>query len=195
MFEAFYQQLIINKKVTLPGLGTLTLSRTPAQLNFAQKTFTAPEWVISFVKGNAIVDQKIYALVAQMQGIDEEEAIKRVDKYVFDIKREFSVYKKLELPKIGLLTENNEGAYELKNENRLYQYFPDIAAERVVRENGDKSIFEDAGSTFTDAATHTNETLDDASPNKHEWWIDAIILTILAIAAIAYYYFQNGSFR
>ena len=195
MFETFYQYLVTHKKVVLPGFGTFNIVRKSAQLNFAPKIFTAPIWQIAFVKGEVTAEKHFYAFVSKKQNIDEVEAIRKVNDFIFDIKREFSVYKKLEWPKIGSLLENSLGEYQLHCDNFLHQYFPDTPAERVVRESGDNAVFADAAVHLAGPSFVPNDELLSKAANRHEWWIDAIILTLVGVAAVAYYYFQTGGFR
>lgn len=193
MFEAFYQYLFIYKKLAFPGLGIFFIKRIPAQLNFSTKSFTAPEWAITFKKGEVATDRNFYSTLSSMLDISEKEAHQKVNDFSTDLKREFTFYKKITLPNIGCLIENGQGEYLLKTDDKINKYFLDIKAERVLRENGDKSIIEDAvllshSETLKNAATDLEN-----NTSKSEWWIDAIILAILATAAIAYYYYQNGT--
>ncbi len=195
MFEAFYHYLFINKKVAFPGFGTFFIDRIPAQLNFASKSFTAPIWQISFKKGEVTTDRNFYFNLSSMLGISENEAHEKVNEFSLDLKREFAVYKKITLPKIGSLIENSKGDYQLLTDYKFHNYFVDIKAERVLRENGEKSFFEESVLNSNTETNKQTETILENSSGKAEWWIDAIILAILAIAAIAFYYFQHGTLQ
>ncbi len=195
MFEAYYQYLFIFKKLAFPGFGTFFINRIPAQLNFASKCFTAPQWQITFNKGDVSTDSNFYLSLSSMLGISEKEAHEKVKNFSTDLKREFTVYKKITLPKIGSLIENSQGEFQLITDYKFYNYFVDIKAERVIRENGEKSFTEDTVyNSNTETVKHDESELENGV-SKTEWWIDAIILAILAIAAIAYYYFQNGTLQ
>lgn len=195
MFDLFYQYLVLHKKVTVPGLGTFMIVRKTAQLSFEHKTLTSPGWEVIFAKGDLPADKDFYTYISQQQNTDDTGSVKNVSDFIFFIKREMSVYKKLDWPKIGTLTENVQGEFLLKSANQLFSYFPDVLAERIVRENGDKSVFDDnQPKSLTGVSKGSEETFPDVV-KKQEWWIDAIILALLAIAAIGYYYLQNGTLR
>ena len=194
MFDIFYQHLILHNKVAVPGFGTFTVVRQPAQHHFNKMSFAAPVWEVIFKKEDVTLDNAIYNYVSRQQQIDQEEATKRLNNFMFEIKRELSVYKTLTWPRIGLLTETASGEYELKTDNHLHIYFPDTPARRVVRENGDKSLFVENASSPTESLS-TTQIADEIVVPKNDWWIDAIILTILAVAAIGYYFLKNGTIR
>lgn len=195
MFELYYQYLLLHKKATVPGLGTFIIFRNPAYLNFEQKTIAAPTWEIIFSKSNAPKDESFNHFVTQRQNTSENESSKNVSDFFANINREISISKKVDWPNIGMLTENGNGEILLRNSNHLVEYFPDVHAEMIVRENGEKSVFDNYATSPGADLTKVKDTNGHEANRKQEWLIDAVILALLAIAAIGYYYMQNGTLR
>lgn len=196
MKNILYKYILIYKKVNLPGIGTFTLHRKASQFNFTDKTFTAPSWFITFNEKDDSPSREFYLNLMNLTGETEQQLHQKVNDFSKDLKREISVYKKVSLNGLGTLIQDNNGMYRFENELRNVQsYFPDIIAEMVSRQNGEKSLFEQ-GAAINNIESETLLTNSTAETSgKTEWWVDAIILGILAIAAIAFYYYQNGSFH
>ena len=93
------------------------------------------------------------------------------------------------------MTDNGNGEILLKNNNHLFEYFPDVHAEMIVRENGEKSVFDTYPTGSGADLAKVNDNTGHETNGKQEWLIDAIILALLAIAAIGYYFMQNGTLR
>lgn len=195
MFELYYQYLLLNRKAAVPGLGTFIIFRNPAYLNFEQKIIAAPTWEIIFSKSNALKDESFNHFVSHRQNTSENESSVSVNDFFESINREISISKQIDWPNIGLLTDNGSGEILLKNTNHLVEYFPDVHAEMIVRENGEKSVFDNYVSSPAADLTKVKDITGHEANRKQEWLIDAVILALLAIAAIGYYFMQNGTLR
>ena len=194
MFRLLYKYLILNKKVSVPGVGVFYVERKPARLDFANKVFTAPELHINFKDQPSVADHKMYAFIGKEEKIDEPEAISHFNDFCNLIKKSLKENKSAELTGLGMMTQNAEGKIFFRSTNILTDYFPDVTAERIIREHVEHTVLVgDINKTNVEMKEMLVEDTRKYSGKKDNWWIFAIGLGIIGIATIVYYYLHNGS--
>ena len=194
MFDLFYKYLILNRKASVPGIGTFTLTRQAAQLNFAEKAFVAPFCQVRFTQGDNNADENFYSFISSEQKVERDEAKRLVDEFAVDVKQLLKVNKEISWEGIGIISQNTLGELQLEQQQVLQQYFPHVPADRIERENNNDTVFEKSEViTIDEPIVEPEEVVEEQEKKKQDWWIDAIILALLAIAAIGYYFLQNGT--
>lgn len=192
MFQLFCKYLILHKKASVPGLGVFFIERTPAKLDFANKIFLAPEVQINFKAQAAADDHRLYTFISREQKIDATEAAVRYNAFVNKLRKNLAENSSLELPGIGVLSQNAEGKIFFKA-TVLRDYLPPASAERVIRENSEHHVLVgDNTRTKTQMKEVLADNLQEPSYAKDYWWMFAIALGIIGIATIVYYYLNNG---
>lgn len=196
MVHLLYKYLIIHKQLALPGVGSFYIVREPAKHDVANRVISPPVLNIDF-NPQASDDNKTFsAFLSKEKGIDEATAINHFDDFARRLKQDIHSQKPVELPGIGSLRKTVNGDLTFEPANVLADYFPPAIAEPVLREKASYKIrvgeTQRTSSQMRDALNDEPETVYDS---KDYWWIYAIILTIIGIAAIVYYYQQNGSLR
>jgi len=192
MFQLFCKYLILHKKASVPGLGVFFIERTPAKLDFANKIFLAPEVQINFKAQASADDYRLYTFISREQKIDATEAAVRYNAFVNKLRKNLAENSSLELPGIGVLSQNAEGKIFFKA-TVLLDYLPPAAAERVIRENSEHHVLVgDSTRTKTQMKEVLADNLQEPSYAKDYWWMFAIALGIIGIATIVYYYLNNG---
>ncbi len=190
MFQLFCKYLILHKKASVPGLGVFFIARTPAKLDFANKIFLAPEVQINFKAQAAADDYRLYTFISREQKIDATEAAVRCNAFVNKLRKNLAENSSLELPGIGVLSQNAEGKIFFKA-TVLHDYLPPAAAERVIRENSEHHVLVgDSTRTKTQMKEVLADNLQEPSYAKDYWWMFAIALGIIGIATIVYYLFK-----
>ncbi len=196
MVPLLYKYLIINKQVALPGVGLFYIVRKPATLDVAKKVILPPFLNTDFNPQKATNDQGFSAFLAKENGIDEASAILHFDKFSQRLHQDLQSEKPVELPGIGSLRKTAEGELIFESANVLANYFDPAVAEPVVRE---KAGYEIRVGETQRTSSQMREALQDEQETVHVqkdyWWVYAIILAVIGIAAILYYYQQNGSLR
>lgn len=196
MFQLLYKYLILNKKVSVPGVGVFFIQRQPAKLDFANKVFVAPALQIGFKPQPSLTDNRIYTFISREQKIDESEAASRYINFADKLKENLTEHKTAELPGIGVLWQNAEGGLFFKASSQINNYFPPAAAERVLRENTEHPVL--VGESKRTNKQMKEMLIDEPEPSsqaKDHWWIFAIALGIIGIATIVYYYLHNGNLQ
>ena len=175
----------LHKKLVLPGIGFFNTSTQPAQLEFVEKTLHAPGHSINFYRDENAADNNFISFLIKETGLDQYETINKFSQYITQLKEKLQSGTALHLPGLGILT-NNENEYSFTAEN-LQQYFPGITAERVIRQNAQHSV---RVGEDEKTSVEMHEMLNREAA-KDRWWIGAIVLAVVGIAAILYYYLSH----
>ena len=196
MFQLIYKYLIIHQHVPLAGVGVFYLTRKPAKHDVANKLISPPVLSIDFKPPTTTDNKGFFTFLSKEKGFDEVSAIKYFNDFVRQIKHDVNAHKPVDLPGLGILRKNANGDVSFEPANIVATYFPPVIAEPVLREKASYEIR--VGET-----RRTSSQMQEALQNEPEtvlvrkdyWWIYAIVLAVLGIAAIVYYYQQNGSLR
>ncbi|MGI8951822.1 MAG: hypothetical protein ACR2FN_09595 [Chitinophagaceae bacterium] len=165
MLNNFYKYLSVNKKLSLPNIGSFTINQQSAQLDFINKTLHAPLFLICFdTDTNKIESSKLNDLSNEIEN---------------NCKNNGSVY----LRGIGNLKKENAN-YFFEPESSVQNFFPDIIVEKIVRKNAQHTI-----RVGEEERTNTEmqEFFAEAKIKKNKWWAYAIVLTLLGIIALIIY--------
>lgn len=196
MFQLFCKYLILNRRAYIPGLGIFFIERTPARLDFENKVFIAPVSQINFKAQTSVADNRMYTFISFQEKIDESEAVIRYNNFAETVKKNLKEHKRMELPGLGVLLQNEEGNLYFKATSELNDYFPPAPANRVLRENTEHPIVVgDINRTNRQGKEVFVAEPKKPSPAKDRWWKFAIALGIIGIAGILYYYLYNGNLQ
>jgi hypothetical protein len=193
MVHLLYKYLIIHKQVAIPGVGIFYIDRKPATHDVANKVFQSPVLNIDFRAGTAITDKEFFQFVSKEEGIDEVEAVKHLHEFAHRLKQQVSANKRVELPGMGVLIKSGSGQVSFEPNDAITAYFPPVIEERLFKESPSPAT---PNETITielqQEQLYDQEAFPSSAP-KDYWWLFALILAAIGIAAIIYYYYQNGS--
>jgi len=164
-----------------------TLIHIPAVISFADKDIQAPGFSVKFAAGSDAVDKTFYGFVARSLFIDDVTAIQMVNNFLFDVKQELNTSKKIMLPGLGSITNNNGNYYFEALLNRAAT--ESVSSNKIINKNSEHTI--KVGETER-TNTQMQEYFEEQNTKKilsSKWLLWAVILTVVAIAAIAVYYF------
>ena len=189
MQDSLYEFLLLNKKVSLPGIGTITLCQTPAQHNISNKQFIAPESFFTIDPGNDKPSKKLFDWLSSSLNITEWEAIKSVNDFSFDLKKKLSEYGEVSWEKVGVIRHNNNGELKLDPQNILLQSEPPVTAEKVIRVKAEHTVL--VGEKEK-TSVEMEKYFAGIPAKKNYSWLIAVILTVLAVMFIGWYFSEKG---
>jgi hypothetical protein len=184
MYGYLYKYLVLQKKLSLPGIGVFRIDQVPSRVDFVNKKLYPFSPVIRFTQGTSMADKFFYRFISTSLNIDELEAIQRFNEFIFHLKEQFSINGYVDFPGMGRLTMQFSNTYSFKPDHFVQSLYPDVHAERVVRKNEGHTV------KIGEEEVHSHDLLQKEKSTKKmpAWAIYAIILAALGIGAIAYYY-------
>lgn len=189
MYPIIHKYLLQHKNVSVPGVGIFTIENKPAFFNEQKSSLLAPQTQISYKAETALADRVFYDFLAKELRIDAVEAIKNFHEFTYQLKQDISHADAAVLPGIGTLTKQPDGSFLFEQENVLQDYF---AAQPLLQ----IAAVDDASQISTSTNPNTNSFVGEADliavPEEEEttkkdyWWVYAIVLAVVGIAAILY---------
>lgn len=155
----------------MPGIGTLSLVTSPADLDFVNSRIKAPQPAIHFTP----VHQNIFNEFSAVS----ELVIKKLD--------ETGV---VELENVGTFIRNNDGKIRFEPTRLSPVFVQPVTAERVIRQHAEHNIL--VGDRETTSGT-MSEYLAGSDVKKDRWWIWAVAIAVVAIGLIVFNIVQNPS--
>ena len=189
MQDSLYEFLLLNKKLSLPGIGTISLCQSSAQHDFSNKQFVAPASFFSIDPGNDKPSKKLFDWLSSSLGITEWEAIKSVNDFSFDLKKKLSEFGEVSWEKVGVIRRNNNGDLKLDPQNISLQSEPPVAAEKVIRVKAEHTVL--VGEQEK-TSVEMEEYFSGNPAKKNYTWLIAAILMALALIFIGWHFSEKG---
>jgi hypothetical protein len=189
MQDSLYEFLLINKKLNLPGIGTLGFYRRSAQLDFTNKQFTSPSFYFSIDAKNDKPSKKLYDWLSVSLGISEWDAIRIVNDFSFAIRNKLSETGEFNWENVGVFTRNSNGDIKLTSQTTLLKSAQPVLAEKVIREKAEHTIL--VGEKEK-TSVEMEEYFAEVPPRKNYARVIAVVLIVLAIIFIGWYFYEKG---
>ncbi|UEG48614.1 hypothetical protein LK994_08185 [Ferruginibacter lapsinanis] len=172
MYNIIATSLFQNKICLLPGIGALSVETLPAETDFVNSRILAPQYTIEFStenEGNAPFNE--FSAISQL------------------LRNEIDHNGSAEITGVGVFSKDESGkiTFEPEKVNAAFTY--PVNAERVIRQNAAHAML--VGDKETTNVVMT-EYFTEEILQKDRWWIWAIVLGVLGIAAIVFHFTQHG---
>jgi hypothetical protein len=188
MYEELYRYFIQNKKLALPGIGTLLLQRRPAESDFVNKRINPPSYSVVFQTVADSPSLKFFKWLGAAFLISDHAAIIRFNDFVFDLKKQISDGNKINWKGVGILNKGLAG--EVKFTPAAISAIENpITAEKVIREKAEH--FVRVGEDERTSVEMT-ELLSKTEVKKSSWLLFAITAVLLSLMFIGWYLSKNG---
>lgn len=193
MEELIQQYLLRYNYCPLPSVGALVLRQGIAMAWHGENRMSAPSPYIEFIRMEKDPAHFI-SFIAFNKQISVEAATALLDQYA----------KKLEsLQEAGEVSIAQSGKFYIDENGKLVfrqnplpvEFLPDVPLQRVIHPNAIHQVR--VGDTETNSQVMTEYLSDNGKVKRSFWWIGAIVLSILALAAIMMYFndpLHNGTF-
>jgi hypothetical protein len=191
MLGLFYQYLIRNDKIVLPGLGTVILQRLSSESDIAGHTVSPPLYTFAWRQGSTTPPKRFFVWLSHQLNIAEEEAAMQVNNFVADVKREINAGKEIKWDGVGIIRRGFDSGIEFEPERRKLFFEETVQADKVIHENSRHTILVGDAEKSSD---QMNEILLFPERKKLRLtpYTTAVALLILALLFTAWYIFQNG---
>lgn len=175
------------KKCPLPGVGSLVIRRSEAEIIAGEKRITAPAEEIIFSGDELNADDLIWFIAAQ-KNINKEEAAYQLNRYCEAIKN-LEGGDKTNIANTGDFYKDADGNLAFIGVKPSFAA-ADIYAEKVIHPDRSHAIL--VGDTETTNVAMNEYYAEEAPAPKSKWWIFALVLFAIAAALIIYYYNAPG---
>jgi hypothetical protein len=189
MQDTLYEFLLLNKKLSLPGIGTISLSQNSAQHDLPNKQFTAPSFYFIIGSRNDKPSKKLFDWLSASLNITEWDAIKSVNDFSFALKKKLSENGEVNWENVGMIRRDNNGDLKLDQQNILLQSEQPVTAEKVIRVKAEHTVL--VGEREK-TSVEMEEYFAGSPAKKNYSWLIAVILTVLAVMFIGWYFSEKG---
>jgi hypothetical protein len=189
MQDTLYEFLLLNKKLSLPGIGTITLCQNSATHDFSNKQFTAQSFYFTIESRNDKPSKKLFDWLSSTPGVTEWDAIKSVNDFSFDLKKKLSEKGEVNWENVGMIRRNNNGDLWLETQNILLQSEQPVNAEKVIRVKAEHTVL--VGEQEK-TSVEMEEYFAENTAKKNYTWLIAAIITVLAVLFIGWYFSEKG---
>jgi len=175
MFDIIASSFFQKKTCRLPGIGNLELAITPAEYDFGSKQIKAPKETILFIAAS-LYDNSFNEFSAISQLMRDE------------LDRKGSV----EVTGLGSFTKDGSGTIHFSAVQLNEDFYQPVSAEKVIHKDAEHSILVGNEETTNVKMNEYYSEAEETKTSKGKWWIWAIILGAVGLAAIGYFLFANG---
>ncbi len=187
MRDTLYEFLVLNKKLSLPGIGTISIQQSSSEFDITSRQITPPSFYYSLDARNDSPSKILFEWLSASSGITEWDAIKAVNDFSSSFKNELADKKEVIWKNIGRFKK--DGAGNLKLSSEAVRNTQPVIAEKVIRKKAEHTIL--VGETERSAA-EMEEYFADTPAKRNYTWLIAVILIVVAIMFIGWYFSENG---
>jgi hypothetical protein len=189
MRDTLYEFLLLNKKLSLPGIGTISLCQNSATLDFTNKQFTSPSFYFIIESRNDKPSKKLFDWLSSSFGITEWDAIKSVNDFSFDLKKKLSEKGEVNWENVGMIRRNNNGDLKIETQTIILQSEQPVTAEKVIRVKAEHTVL--VGEQEK-TSVEMEEYFAESTKKKNYTWLIAAIIAVLAVIFIGWYFSEKG---
>lgn len=187
MYDELYQLLILNKELSIPGIGNFSMNRKAAEANFLEKLIHPPVYSITLQKESGTASTSFFSRLAELLNITDREAIVRFNDFAFDLKKKIAAGHEVIWNGIGTLSMSKSGNVKL-SPSEIPVIEESVAVEKVLREHAEHTVL--VGERERTSVEMT-ELLSQTETKKSKWWIAALIAGVALLAVVFWIFSKN----
>lgn len=191
MWQVLNAYLFQHRSISIPGLGTIYLETTPANVDVAERTMQPPVYQFRFDKYFDAPDKEFFAFVATQRNILDYEAIKWYNEFSFELRNRIRAEEQVFWDGVGMLKKDGNGGVLFESAPAPLLFLQPVPAMRVVRQDAQHSmVVGDRERT----SGEMNEWLQDHAHRRRRlsWWLIALVLAVLGLAFLGWYFYSHG---
>lgn len=189
MQNTLYEFLLVNKKLSLPGIGTISLRQNSSQLDLPNKRFSPPSYYYVIESKVDTPSKKLFEWLSSSYGISEWDAVKSLNDFSFSVRNKLSEAGEMNWEGVGTFRRDESGNLKLDPASITLQNQQPVHAEKVIREKFEHTVL--VGEQEK-SSVEMAEYFAEEAPKKNYGWIIAVVLTVLAVMFIGWYFSAKG---
>ena len=187
MYTALYRYFLVNRNLSVPGIGTFLLFRQPAEIDFREKQIKSPAYSVTFSNQSQNPGNDFFQWLSVALDTNSREAVIRFNDFVFDLKKQIQQGANIDWKGMGTLSRGLAGDVKFIPVKPLQQGSP-VHAEKLIRENAEHTVRvgEDHKSS-----TEMTKLLTQSTSSRSFWWVAALIVGVLALSFTVWHIVSN----
>ena len=186
MYYVLNKFLSLQHHLSLPGIGNFTVETKPAYIDIANREIEPGISQINFSNEQLPADKLFFHFLTQELNIDEVQAIRRFTDFIAHLQTDIKDGKEIFFKGLGKLKKQSPSTLYFEPEP-ITKCLPALPAERIIRKNITHTVMVGEAEKTSDEM-HAALQEEKAVIVEDRWWIPAIILGLIGIAALIYYY-------
>jgi hypothetical protein len=176
MDQQLYKYLVLHKNLAIPQLGSFVVTNEPSHFDSTTGMLHAPKPVIYFTDTTIPMSEKFFFdfLSAEM-GIDEVTAIKQFHDYAYQLRKDLTEKKHVEVGGIGTLTKGEDELVSFNSTHDISALLPPVQKAEAIPVTDTNDAYD-------------REEISDIEEGKDQWWVYALVLLMIGLGALLYYY-------
>lgn len=188
MYESLYQYFIQHKQLSVPGIGTFILERTPAVVNFPEKKMDPPAYAVRLQPSGQVPSRSFFNWLAAALQLSDREAVICFNDFAFELKKSVLSGAQISWNGMGQLSKGLGGEIRFVPV-KTFQAEAPVTAEKPIREKAAHMVR--VGEDERTSAEMT-EFLRKADEKRDYWWAWALVIGLAAITFIGLNFSQKG---
>ena len=189
MYGELYQFLLHHRRLSVPGIGTFLLERSPAKIDFPNKSVIPPAYQITLSQTNFSNTGNFFSWLADSLNISETEAKQSFDDFAKNMKEKIVAGNEINWNAVGTLVSSADGGVKLIPAKSGYIVEQPVAAEKVIRQYAEHIIL--VGEKER-TSIEMEEWFNKPEEKKEYWWAYAFAVGIILLMFIGWYFSENG---
>ncbi len=190
MYATLNKYLFQHKSISIPGLGTIWMESTPANIDAGTRTAVPASYYFRFDKYFDSPDKEFFSYLAAKQQISDYEALRQYNEFAYALRDRINHLQNAVWEGVGELKKDAEGNIHFESAMRNPFFLQPVPAEKMVRADaqhtllvGDRERTSDEMSKwFSEEPVHGNRL----------WWLVALITGIAAALVITIHFSSQG---
>ncbi len=188
MYPELFQYLLLHKQLPMPGIGTFSLERTPARIDFPNKLMYPPVYHFSLRENTDSPSRNFFNWLGKALHISDRDAIIRFNDFSFDMKKQITEGDIINWKGVGTIRKGPVGEVKFIPAEPTIHEDP-LPATRVLREKAEHSVR--VGEDERTSAEMV-EMLAPQEKKRSWWWATALVAGLLAFIFTGWYLSENG---
>lgn len=179
MLRILLEFFAVYKKVSVPGVGTLSVQYSTPEDHFGSRTITPSRARVIFHENQ---DDDVIARFEKFAVSRYDKSLEELNGFYKNFIRQLNQEERLNLGGIGIL-EKEDGRIIFKQIFNTNDFFGVLSAEKVVREHAEHTITVGENER---TSTQMREALAKQESKKY-WWVYVLIVLLIAAAGYLFY--------
>jgi hypothetical protein len=191
MIPALSSYLHQHKSLSIPGIGTIYIERTPARSDFTNKQILPPGYHYRFDRFYDTPDKHFFSFIARKKNVADYEAMQWYNEWAYEISAKLKADSIVSWEGVGALKRNDSGDVFFETLAPIDAFLQPVPANRIIRTNtahtmlvGDKEFTNLQMSGYL----HDNDKQPLQKTNRA---IYALIIGLLLIIVLFIYFSRN----